>query len=129
MKQIIVLVAVAVLLTSCATSVSVVPDKFDRPLQLTEWVYQNITWEDAPDTEDTVSPAAETLNRGKGSCYDQCVVWIELAKKSGWEDAKLYPVILPNGKGHMCVSYNCGIWDPTNNKAYYLLPSGWSEFK
>ena len=127
MKKIIFAVLLAALLTSCATvAEQAKKETFTSPDQINSWVYYYIEWEDAPDTEDTVSPAEATLARGKGSCYDQCVVFIYLAKRVGI-DAKLYPVVTETGY-HMCVYCDGYIYDTTNNERYFVLPSGWTEY-
>ena len=130
MKYIFSLVLAIVLLTSCATvSEQAQKEHFTSADDINLWVNCYIKWENVPDSSDTVSPASVTLARGKGSCYDQAVVFLYLAKKAGI-NAKLYPIVGDDIGYHMCVFCDDDgyIYDPTNYRKYYLLPDGWREY-
>ena len=127
MKITLFVIAVASVFIGCTTiSEEAEKQQFGSADQVQDFVYYYIEWEDVPDTEDTVSTAEETLARGKGSCYDQCTVFIYLCKKNGIE-AQLYPVVMENGSGHMLVESKSLIYDPTNYRRYFALPSGWAK--
>lgn len=133
MKQIVVVIIIllvvifALLMSSCATIPDTAPDyaSFHSLREINEWVYGSIRYDGVYKDEDTVQSPQTTLSIRHGTCFDKCVLFVWIAKQSGWS-VKVLPVETKTGYHVVVDCGSSGIYDPTNGTFLgYNLPSGW----
>lgn len=125
-KFIIIMVLVVVTFVSCVSVPSTVPPTYALT-DITEWIYDNIEYDNTARTTDTVQSAEVTLSKMTGSCYDMSVLFIDMSDNA----VELFGVVIDDDKYHMMVvSKSLGYYDPTHGKTYgWELPKGWVAYK
>lgn len=130
MRKILFAIIAAIALTSCATVPSFQVDNHTSLQEINEICYRDITYVAVFKSVDTVQSPQQTMALKSGCCYDKCVLFIYLAKQSGWNNCELYPVEVKKGNkvyNHMIVETPYGFFDPTDNWQFAKLPAGWTK--
>lgn len=124
---IIIVIFLALLLSSCSTLPSVTDySSFSSLADINDFIHHNIEYVGEWKDTDTVQSPETTLATRKGVCFDDCTLFVYLAKLSGWT-VKVLPVQTTTGYHTIVDAGSSGYYDPVSGTFLgYSLPKGWS---
>jgi len=124
---IIVAILLALLLSSCSTLPTVTDySSFQSLADINDFIHYNIKYKGEYKDLDTVQSPETTLATRQGVCLDDCVLFVYLAKLSGWT-VKVLPVQTTTGYHTIVDAGSSGYYDPVAGTFLgYSLPKGWS---